>query len=239
MQDENYGQSADIKTKNEAADDDRNKPQTLVDNTTNLSWILSDPKVLALGLASTMFEGSMYLFVFFWSPALNAARDADATAGGGLPYGVIFASFMATTLAASLAFNLVMERKLVRYSVLMIGILAAADLCFAALSTSSSGRSRSEQATFWLFCAFEACVGVYWPCMGYLKGRLIEDGARARVYSVLRVPLNLFVVISLFLTRDSAGSGGGHAAVFGVCAKLLLASCAGLWAMVMNEENVP
>ncbi|EJT68705.1 hypothetical protein GGTG_13719 [Gaeumannomyces tritici R3-111a-1] len=239
--DENYGQSAN-KAKTEAAD--KNKPQTIVDNTTKLSWILSDPKVLALGLASTMFEGSMYLFVFFWSPALNAARDADPAgtgtsgSGSGLPYGVIFAAFMATTLAASLAFNMVMERGLVRYSVLMIGILAAADLCFASLSGGGGmASSRSEQTTFWLFCAFEACVGVYWPCMGYLKGRLIEDGARARVYSVLRVPLNLFVVASLHLTRD--GGPGAHAAVFGVCAKLLLASCAGLWAMVMNENDLP
>ncbi|KAL8392191.1 hypothetical protein RB595_002397 [Gaeumannomyces hyphopodioides] len=236
--DENYGQSAN-KAKTEVAD--KNKPQTIVDNTTKLSWILSDPKVLALGLASTMFEGSMYLFVFFWSPALNAARDADPAGSGGsggsagLPYGIIFAAFMATTLAASLVFNLAMERKLVRYSVLMIGILAAADLCFASLSGGAA--ARSEQATFWLFCAFEACVGVYWPCMGYLKGRLIEDGARARVYSVLRVPLNLFVVASLYLTRDSGA--GAHAAVFGVCAKLLLASCAGLWAMVMNEDGLP
>ncbi|KAI6587151.1 hypothetical protein MCOR12_009620 [Pyricularia oryzae] len=218
---ENYGGSA----KQEKKKDD--KSEVIVDHTNKLSHILTDPKIIALGLASTMFEGSMYLFVFFWSPALNAAKTNDA----GLPYGIIFASFMASGLAASLFFNVFMERGLLRYITLMIMILGAADVCFVSLS----GAPRSEQSTFWIFCAFEACVGMYWPCMGLLKGKLISDGARAQVYSVLRIPLNLFVVISLMLTEGDAG----YAQVFGACSKLLMFSCLGLGAMVMNEEHLP
>lgn len=38
--------------------------------------------------------------------------------------------------------------------------------------------------------------------MASLKGKLIDDGLRASVYSVLRIPLNAFVVLALSTTRE-------------------------------------
>lgn len=38
--------------------------------------------------------------------------------------------------------------------------------------------------------------------MGSLKSKLIEDGMRASVYTVLRVPLNAFVVLALSMTQE-------------------------------------
>ena len=38
--------------------------------------------------------------------------------------------------------------------------------------------------------------------MGNLKEKIVDDGVRAKVYGVLRVPLNVFVVVGLGLTRD-------------------------------------
>lgn len=164
----------------------------------------------------------MYLFVFSWSPALESAQ----TSSGALPYGIIFASFMASILAASLAFNLVMERQLLKYSSLLLVIMAVANLCFFL-----AARAGSEQSTFWIFCLYEAAVGLYWPCMGYLKGRLIDDGIRAQVYSILRIPLNVFVVVSLLL----AGDGGSFGTVFSICSTLLLASIGVLGISFLNR----
>jgi hypothetical protein len=56
--------------------------------------------VLLLGLLQSLFESAMYTFVFMWSPALNALKDAD---GGPLPFGMIFASFMVRQLSLSLS----------------------------------------------------------------------------------------------------------------------------------------
>lgn len=197
--------------------------------------LMKDPRIVSLGLASTMFEGSMYLFVFFWGPALTSARKYEAASGsatssGGLPYGIIFASFMASVLAASLIFNIAMDKKLLKYTYLLLGLLGVADLVFYLLE-----QPRSEQLSFWLFCLFEACVGMYWPCMGYLKGQLIEDGVRAQLYSILRVPLNVFVVVALYFTGD----GDAYGTVFAVCSRLLLAAIGALYAMTMNEEALP
>jgi hypothetical protein len=212
MQDENYGETAGTKSENG-------------ERTSNKVWtVLSNPQVLALGAASTVFEGSMYLFVFFWVPALKSVQSSP----GELPYGVIFSSFMAATLASSLAFNTITERRLVRHTTLLVAILGLSAACFFLAATP-----RSEQSAFWVFCLFEAAVGMYWPCMGYLKGRLVEDGVRAQVYGILRIPLNIFVVVSLLFTGDVDAYGR----VFPVCSTLLLASSGALWAVMAGRAS--
>ncbi|KAL1865105.1 hypothetical protein VTK73DRAFT_5475 [Phialemonium thermophilum] len=190
------------------------------------SWtVFANVHLLTLGLGATLFEGSTYLFIFTWTPTLEAAHESDDK----LPYGIIFASFMASTLASALIFNLLMERKVVRYSTLLVAILGASALFFLLAAGTTS-----EQPMFWVFCAFEAAVGMYWPCMGYLKGRLVDDRMRAHVYSLLRIPLNIFVVASLLL---NAGSDDPRR-VLSLCSKLLFAACGGVGLSFLSN-NLP
>jgi hypothetical protein len=63
-------------------------------------------------------------------------------------------------------------------------------------------------------------VGMYFPSIGYLKGKVVEDGVRARVYGVLRIPLNIFVVVSLALVKEGEAYRRG---VFLACGGLLVA----------------
>lgn len=51
----------------------------------------------------------------------------------------------------------------------------------SALALALSTRSQSEQVRFWAFCAFEACVGMYYPVQGMLRGTLISNEHRATV----------------------------------------------------------
>lgn len=186
---------------------------------------LSNKRILSLGLASTMFEGSMYLFVFFWAPALESAHALDSP----LPYGTIFASFMASMMGASLLFTKISASSSgFSHGTSLSALLAASAVIFYALSSSSPSATHSEQAIFWFFCAFEACVGVYWPCVGVLKGKVVDDASRAQVYGVLRVPLNIFVVVSLAATRG----GGDYTKVFGACSAFLMAGAVAVGATV-------
>lgn len=45
-------------------------------------------------------------------------------------------------------------------------------------------------------------MGLYYPSMGYLKGQIVHDGVRGKVYGLLRLPLNVFVVVTLGLTKE-------------------------------------
>ena len=80
---------------------------------------------------------------------------------------------------------------------ILTGTLALAALCFFI-----PGHFRDERITLWCFCVFELCCGVYYPAMASLKGKLIEDGSRASIYGILRIPLNVFVVLALSTTTE-------------------------------------
>ncbi len=139
----------------------------------------------------------MYLFVFFWTPFMEAARDPGA-ANISLPYGMIFACFMGSVMLGSQIFNLLVSSwGLISHARLLTSIFA-----IASSSLLISVMYRDERLVFWSFCCFEACVGMYFPSVGYLKGRIIEDGIRARVYGMLRIPLNIMVVIALSLIKE-------------------------------------
>ena len=67
--------------------------------------IVTDYKILCLGLIQSLFEGSMYTFVLEWTPALTPADMSPANAGAAtsssaeratIPHGYIFAGFMAS-----------------------------------------------------------------------------------------------------------------------------------------------
>ena len=49
--------------------------------------LCADQKIALLGAMQSLFEGSMYTFVFLWTPALSPE-------GEHLPHGMIFACFM-------------------------------------------------------------------------------------------------------------------------------------------------
>ena len=152
----------------------------------------------------------MYLFIFFWSPALKSARVATGNAEL-LPYGMIFASFMCMMMLGSILFSSVISAHDLQSSsqwLLMVVAVASSCLQIPVLA-------KTEGAIFWAFCMFEGCVGVYFPSMAYLKGKIVDDRIRAKVYSLLRLPLNIFVVVALSLTQE------GMFLVFRVCSVLL------------------
>jgi hypothetical protein len=69
--------------------------------------------------------------------------------------------------------------------------------------------------------------------VGYLKGRFIEDGIRARVYGMLRIPLNIFVVVALGLVREGEEYRRG---VFMVCGGLLVFT-SGVFHMFVGDSG--
>lgn len=134
---------------------------------------LLDKRVLALTLATTIFEGSMYLFVFFWAPALKSAR-AMAGIKDLPPFGLIFSAFMCMMMG-SMVFSSFNPRSGRDTGKLLLSILA-----MAANSLLVPVLSNQEAVIFWSFALFEMCVGLYFPTMSRLKSELVEDAVRGR-----------------------------------------------------------
>ena len=158
---------------------------------------------MTLAAISCAFEGTMYLFIYFWSPALISARQSAGMTESA-PFGLIFASFMGAMMLGSMLFAVMtpsLKDSIAGPAYFLRLLLAVASSCL--LLTVILPR---EAATFWAFCLFELCVGMYFPSMGCLKGQIVGDGERGKVYGLLRLPLNIFVVLSLGLTREGWSS---------------------------------
>jgi len=152
---------------------------------------INTPDILSCGIISSLFEGSMYIFVFMWTPALTALAKEDlGSQFDGLPFGVIFSTFMVCCMAGSSIFSIAMESmKPEQLAVFIFGIATCAFglVVYAGSATSS----------FLAMNLFEMCVGMYFPSMGTMKGMIVPEGQRAAIYNLFRIPLNFIVLFSL------------------------------------------
>jgi hypothetical protein len=159
-----------------------------------------DKRLWALTITSCFFEGSLFLWIFFKFPALRLSHEL-AGKGSDLPFGMIFADLMCAMMLGSRFFTWYSSQPLggwfVSPAMMLVITQLVASCCFI-LPTLV----RHEAVTFWCFCVFEMCCGVYFPTMGNLREKIVDDDVRAKIYGVLRLPLNLFVVIGLGLTQD-------------------------------------
>jgi len=153
-------------------------------------FFYTDPLLLVLGLTQTCFEGSMYLFVFLWVPSLQESHPPSSTP---LPLGYIFSSFMISMMLGSLLYTAIVsssqQKTLNRAggggggdSSLTLHAKLSSIICVLSGSALAlSVASTDERTRFYAFCLFEACVGMYYPVQGTLRGTLISNEHRATV----------------------------------------------------------
>lgn len=141
----------------------------------------------------------MYLFVFFWTSAITSTRVASGISTDA-PYGLIFACFMCAMMAGSQVFSIASS-----YDVRSAASVLEVVMTLGSVALLSSVISDRESTVFWAFCLVEFAVGLYFPTMAFLKGRLVQDDSRARLYSVMRLPINAIV-----LTAHGFAQEGDH-----------------------------
>lgn len=143
--------------------------------------------ILLCGIISSFFEGSMYIFVFMWTPALKGlASEGD----GELPFGLIFSTFMVSCMAGSSLFSILIGS--FKGEALCVGLLAVGSGAMAMVAMANS-----DTVSFIAMNLFEMCVGMYWPIMGTMKGGIVPEDKRAAIYNLYRIPLNFIVLFSL------------------------------------------
>jgi MFS family permease len=153
--------------------------------------IFSDPKILLIGLVQSLFEGSMYIFVLVWPPVLSSSIKSTFGAMAITPFGTIFSCFMACCLLGSVLFGQ-LRKKSVGVKHTLVGVLLVSTLAF-------SGSVRAIQTDSLLgiisaFFAFEACVGMYFPCIGTIRSKIVPEKHRCAIMTLFAVPLNILVV---------------------------------------------
>lgn len=144
----------------------------------------------------------MYLFVFLWVPWLQERKWQ----AGPLPLGYIFSAFMVSMMLGSLVYTGIVNHSQRspntrgKYTMLILifarsthpatagdsqltlhAKLSSLICAASALALAIAVSSPYEYTRFWAFCAFEACVGMYYPVQGTLRGTLIANEHRATV----------------------------------------------------------
>lgn len=172
---------------------------------TQQAWntIKSDQRIASLGAIQSLFEGSMYTFVFLWTPALSPN-------GEQIPHGFIFALFMlACMIGSSIAARLLLNIETVPVESYMRGVFAVSAVSLfvpvvlrlfgaGAMATPDGGLTFSGQVLLLGFLVFECCVGVFWPSIMKMRSHYIPEESRSTIMNFFRIPLNLFVCVVLY-----------------------------------------
>jgi len=152
-----------------------------------MGWVTltSSSRLLLLGVTQSFFEGTMYCFIFSWTPILE-----ETSFEGDIPHGIIFACFMVAMMLGSFIYQYLIKKMrseaILKYACVVSGIALVAPAI-----------TSSHNVIFLSFCLYETCVGVYFSGMGYLRSMCIPNEMRSTIMNLYRVPLNLFVVIIL------------------------------------------
>ncbi|XP_062596250.1 molybdate-anion transporter-like isoform X1 [Saccostrea cucullata] len=162
-------------------------------NFTNaLVAIRNDTKILCLGLIQSLFEGSMYIFVLEWTPALTPDTKPGSTEKHeSIPHGHIFAAFMVSIMIGSSIFKLLSKYTSVESFMRVVLFTAAVSLTTPILFKGN------QIIVFSGFLIFECCVGIFWPSLGQMRGKYVPDDTRSTIMNFFRVPLNMIVVVIL------------------------------------------
>lgn len=181
-----------------------------------------EPCLLQLGLLSSLYEATLYAFVFLWTPALQSRAAGGAggrSAGAQIAHGKIFSLLMLFKAAGSRVFATGLagaqggQRAFaLRALKLTFGVSAA---CLLVPVVSAR-----YDVTLCAFCAFEMMLGFYWPAAAMLRSEFVTEG-RSSMMSVFRVLLNCLVILLLELSGALSES-----AMFLVACAMLLASWA-------------
>lgn len=169
------------------------------------SMMMSDEKILLVGIIQSCFESAMYLMVFSWTPALQAASTGMGL--GEIPHGMIFSSFMVCIMIGSSLFVFLLKSsppELFMRNLYLLGVVA-----FTVTALASN--------VWYIYAAllgFEIICGVYFPAMGTMRAKYVPEVTRAAIMNYFRVPLN--VIVCAVLYRNMA-----NAMVFRLCAVMM------------------
>lgn len=179
-----------------------------------LSLMGQQKQLLVVGLVQSLFEGSMYCFVFMWTPMLSEAFSNP-------PIGLIFATFMVACMIGSQGFGLqVRLRPSIKPRHVLPVVFALSSVSFACIAVGIGGTI----GMYVSYMVFEICVGIYFPAIALLKSEIVPEAYRATIYNLFRVPLNI-IVLAMLLTGLSPRDTFTAGAVL-LCVAFLLQSCA-------------
>jgi len=184
-----------------------------------------DWRIPVLGINQSLFEASMYVFVFMWTPMLEEQFEVFNDTTLGL-HGLTFANFMVMIMLGSSIFSY-FEKKMLIEQIYFYTLLISA-VTFFLISVFSSG-----SLYYGGFMVFEICCGLHFTCTGTLRSKYIKEEVRSTVMNLFRLPLNILVCVVLLTIKSLSNQ-----TVFLVCSIWLSTATVGQY-VLYNRVRVP
>jgi len=184
-----------------------------------LSDIIKNKQILLCGLIASSFESSMFIFVFNWTPCLMEPGLSPP------PFGHIFSCFMIMCMLGSRIFAYLSSNGLPVEKVCLLTMWVSAMAHVMIVVTPN------VTIRFLAFLVFEACVGLYFPSVGALKGSIVPEDKRATIYNIFRLPLNILVLMPLLFNLSIT-------VTFVVTSSIMLVATASAFLLGRLRKNV-
>ncbi len=139
-----------------------------------LGTVRTNRPMLYLMLISSLCESSIIIFTFYWAPWLT---DLFKEEDQHIPYEIIFSCFVACSMFGNYLFQILVGRQ---QNSLSFGIDQLFQIVLIASSTSYflGAIVDTPLLAFGMALVIQCSVGMYWPCIGYFRGRIIVPELR-------------------------------------------------------------
>lgn len=152
----------------------------------------SNSTLVVIALTQFGFEALLTVFISLWAPALgNAAKSTNVD----VPFGYIFSFFMVSVMIGSRIYSYLSKN---------LSDVAISSIIFLItfISMLSCGIFYDSVPILVLsFNVFEIAFGIYLPCLGSIRSKLLPPDRRTFLMSLLKVPTYAFGgIIFLYMT---------------------------------------
>jgi len=145
-----------------------------------LKIVFREKEILLCGIVQSIFGGTMYIFVFMWTPSLP-----------GCDPGLVFSCFMVAIMIGTGIFQ-ELEKK--GWSLVdIVGLV----VCGAAVSLAVPVYTTDIRLRLAAFILYEVFIGIWFPSYHTLRLQLVPNNGHATILSFFRFPLNLIVITNL------------------------------------------
>ncbi|KAI7905780.1 uncharacterized protein BX663DRAFT_500890 [Cokeromyces recurvatus] len=190
-----------------------------------IATLLKNRNIIIIGIAQTLFECAMYIFVLLYTPALENAISNTMELSIGVPLGYLFSTMMLAVMAGSLTFQ-VIEIQAIRRTRFWLKFneakLLSLSLGLAFCSFMLMAYHGNTPVTLLLtaYHIFEFTTGLYYPSVSSLKANVIPEETRAAVMALLRIPMNLAVGVLMWHVDDMSSE-----MLFSICGVMTCVGC--------------
>lgn len=135
-----------------------------------MSTIRSNRQMQVLVLISSLCETSIVIFAFYWAPWITAMLDDEDRA---IPYEVIFSTMVASSMAGNYLFQVLSGSQGISLENIFQGVLLASSAFYFL-----GAMFQTPLFAFLVSLLVQGIVGLYWPCIGYYRGKIVVPEQR-------------------------------------------------------------